>query len=56
MWMVNVIKRIIYLIPFIHFYTKWSDPSETRGYGFCERQHRFCTVCNKKQFRVISNG
>lgn len=53
--MINFIQRILHLIPFMHFYGKWSDPKETRGYAGDERQERFCIICNKKQYRTVNN-
>jgi hypothetical protein len=43
------------MIPFVHFYTPWSDTKDCISYGGRERQQRFCKICNKKQYRVIEN-
>jgi hypothetical protein len=51
-----MIKKLLHYIPFVHFYTKWSDTSECSPYGFHERQQRFCVICNKKQYRMVGNG
>jgi hypothetical protein len=52
----NYLMRLLHLIPFVHFYTPWSDTKECGSYGGYERQQRFCKVCNKKQYRVIENS
>ena len=39
----------------MHFYTPWSDTSDCIGYANNERQQRFCTICNKKQYRTVPN-
>ena len=45
------IKRILHLIPFVHFYTHWKDRDNHGGY---DRQDRYCKICNKRQNRVES--
>lgn len=52
--MKEMLKRILHLLPFVHFYTKWSDPLPNL-YGGYERQERVCTVCNRKQCRLVDN-
>jgi hypothetical protein len=52
----NFIKKVLHMIPFVHFYTPWSDTKDCIGYGGYERQQRFCTICNKKQYRVIEDS
>ena len=47
--------KLLHLIPFMHFYTPWSDPKDCHGYGGNERQQRFCVVCNKKHYRTVKN-
>ena len=42
-------------MPFTHFYGKWSNTEDCRGFGGDERQQRFCVVCNKKQYRTVNN-
>lgn len=49
-------KRLFHLIPFVHFYSRWSDTKDCSMHGFQERQQRFCSVCNKKQYRQVGNG
>ena len=51
----TMFKKLLHLIPFMHFYTAWSDPKLCQGYGGNERQQRFCKVCNKKQYRTVKN-
>ena len=51
----NTLMKILHIIPFVHFYEKWSD-TVGRDYGGCERQQRFCIVCNKKQYRTVQNS
>lgn len=51
----NIFQRILHMIPFVHFYTAWSDTNECEMYGDFERQKRFCKVCNKKQYRSLDN-
>ena len=51
----NFIMRILHIIPFVHFYDKWSNTSECIGYASDERQQRFCVICNKKQYRTVNN-
>lgn len=53
--MINLIQKILHLIPFIHFYGRWSDTKDCGGYAGQERQQRFCTICNKKQYRAVKN-
>jgi hypothetical protein len=52
----DVLIDTLHMIPFVHFYTPWSDTKECESYGGYERQQRFCKVCNKKQYRVIENS
>lgn len=52
----NILHKIFHMIPFLHFYTPWSDTKDCREYGGYERQTRFCKVCNKKQYRIVSNA
>jgi hypothetical protein len=47
--------RILHIMPFTHFYGKWSDTKDCGGYGGDERQQRFCVICNKKQYRTVNN-
>jgi hypothetical protein len=49
------ILRLLHLIPYLHFYGKWSDTTECRGYAGDERQQRFCVICNRKQYRTVNN-
>jgi hypothetical protein len=49
------ILRLLHLIPYLHFYGKWSDTAECRGYAGDERQQRFCVICNRKQYRTVNN-
>lgn len=51
----NLILRILHIIPFVHFYDKWSDTEECTGYGDNERQKHYCIICNKKQYRTVNN-
>ena len=51
----KILMRILHIIPFTHFYDKWSDTNDCGGYGGDERQQRFCIVCNKKQYRTVNN-
>jgi len=51
----NIIHKILHMIPFVHFYTPWSDTKDCGEYGGSERQQRFCEVCNKKQYRIVDN-
>lgn len=53
--MINFIRRVLHVIPFMHFYGKWSDPKENSRYGDYERQTRYCVICNKKQYRTVDN-
>ena len=53
--MMNILMKILHMIPFVHFYTRWSDPVG-RDYDVCERQQRYCIVCNKKQYRTVNNS
>ena len=52
---ITMFKKLLHLIPFMHFYTPWSDPKDCHGYAGNERQQRFCTVCNKKKYRMVKN-
>jgi hypothetical protein len=52
----NFIMKLLHMIPFVHFYTPWSDTKECGSYGGYERQQRFCTICNKKQYQVVKNS
>ena len=49
------IFKVLHLIPFVHFYNRWSDTKDCTGYAGGERQQRFCVVCNKKQYRTVNN-
>ena len=51
----NILLRILHIMPFTHFYSKWSNTEDCRGYGGDERQQRFCSICNKKQYRTVNN-
>ena len=51
----KTLMRILHIIPFVHFYEEWSDPVG-RNYDGCERQQRFCIICNKKQYRTVNNS
>jgi hypothetical protein len=51
----NIIHKILHMIPFVHSYTPWSDTKDCGEYGGSERQQRFCEVCNKKQYRIVDN-
>lgn len=46
----NLIKRILHLLPFVHFYGRWEDLHEPSGYGHWHQVRR-CTVCNRGQIR-----
>jgi hypothetical protein len=52
----NILIRILHILPFTHFYGKWSDTGTCSGYDGEERQQRFCIICNKKQYRTITNS
>lgn len=47
--------KLLHIIPFVHFYSRWSDTKDCHGYGGDERQQRFCVICNKKQYRTVNN-
>ena len=51
----NFIFKMLHIIPFVHFYSKWSDTKDCTTYAGDERQQRFCTVCNRKQYRSVQN-
>ena len=51
----NTLMKILHIIPFVHFYEKWSD-TVGHDYAGYERQQRFCIVCNKKQYRTVQNS
>ena len=51
----KILLKLLHIIPFTHFYGKWSDTKDCGGYGGDERQQRFCIVCNKKQYRTVNN-
>ena len=51
----NILMRILHIMPFTHFYDKWSGTEVCRGYGGEERQQRFCVICNKKQYRTVND-
>jgi hypothetical protein len=53
--MINILKQVLHMIPFIHFYDKWSDTNNERTYCGDERQSRYCIICNKKQYRTVNN-
>lgn len=53
--MMTILMRILHIIPFVHFYGKWSDTEDCSTYGGDERQERFCIICNKKQYRTVNN-
>lgn len=53
--MIKLIQKILHVIPFVHFYFKWSYPKDEVGYCGDERQSRYCTICNKKQYRTVNN-
>ena len=43
----NIIKRILHMLPFLHFYGPWEDinsPKDTCGHW---HQVRRCNVCNR---------
>lgn len=42
------------MIPYVHFYGKWSDTDECVPYGDGERQKRYCIHCNRKQYRSVN--
>jgi hypothetical protein len=50
-----MIKKLFHLIPFVHFYSKWSSVVDSTNYGGYERQHRYCEVCNEKRYRAVEN-
>lgn len=52
---ITMFKKLLHLIPFMHFYTPWSDTKDCVGYDGNERQQRFCVVCNKKKYRTVAN-
>jgi len=46
----NLLKRILHMLPFAHFYGPWED--STNHNQLCHwRQNRRCTVCNRGQRR-----
>lgn len=47
--------KLLHFIPFVHFYTPWSDTKDCVGYVGNERQQRFCTLCNRKSYRTVKN-
>lgn len=49
----GMIKRLMHLIPFVHFYKPWNDVG---AYGGYHKQHRYCSICNKVQNRLESFG
>ncbi len=51
----NILMRILHVIPFAHFYDKWSGTEDCIGFAGDERQQRFCIICNKKQYRTVNN-
>ena len=51
----KTLMRILHIIPFVHFYEEWSD-TVGHDYAGCERQQRFCIICNKKQYRTVNNS
>ena len=51
----NILLNLLHMIPFTHFYTKWSDTKDCGGWAGDERQQRFCIICNKKQYRTVNN-
>ena len=51
----KTLMKILHVIPFTHFYDKWSGTEACRGYGGEERQQRFCVICNKKQYRTVND-
>ena len=51
----ELVMRILHLIPFVHFYDKWSDVEDCTGYAGEERQQKFCKICNKKMYRTVDN-
>lgn len=51
----KILMKILHIIPFTHFYDKWSNTEDCHGYAGYERQQRFCIVCNKKQYRTVTN-
>ena len=51
----NTLMKILHIIPFVHFYEKWSD-TVGHDYAGYERQQRFCIICNKKQYRTVNNS
>lgn len=46
----NFFKRILHIVPFVHFYGKWEDigPITTHWHN---HQLQRCTVCNKARRR-----
>jgi hypothetical protein len=48
----ELIKKLCHIIPGIHFYSKWSM-AKVASYGSWERQERYCSICNKKQYRIV---
>ena len=52
----NILLKLLHILPFTHFYGKWSDTGTCSGYDGEERQQRFCIICNKKQYRTVNNS
>ncbi len=46
----NLLKRILHMLPFMHFYGPWEDINSPDGIGHW-RQKRRCAVCNRGQRR-----
>lgn len=42
----NIIKRILHMLPFVHFYGSWEDLNSPAAIGHW-KQARRCTVCNR---------
>jgi hypothetical protein len=46
----NIIKRVLHLLPFVHFYGPWEDINSPECIGHWHQVRR-CTVCNRGQRR-----
>jgi len=47
------IKRLLHLIPFVHFYNPWKMCKEQ--FGGSDRQYTHCQLCNKKKHRLVND-
>lgn len=51
--MFDIIKNILHLVPFVHFYEKWIDVGNYEGY---HKQKSYCSVCGKVRNRLEDFG